>query len=384
MYHAVSNARIAGHPENRPARRRCALAAWALAAAMAACLAAGPAWAAGTLFTGAAPAVAPSAPPPPPAATPASAPDPAATDKPAGAKTLKSPAKPSKDCFCLPLDYRNADGTFNQESITAQQKRRLEAINEKLGTKLRLAETPHYLVFSDTDAAMTSQFVKWSEVLYASLCAQFGIEPKERVWDGKCILIVFRSRPKFQEYAKVFDENSAANAGAFFAWEHYEAGLPECVHICIPLDERDPRRLQELFAHEGTHAFFQLFYRPVELPLWLHEGLAEYMTVVNDSNLRSPKMAPAVAAARAGMPLQPLLKAGTGHDLKIQEYCVAFSLVDYLQQAGKAKFRKFIMLLKDGKDQNAAMKAAYGFDTVALAERWRASLVPEGPAAKRR
>ena len=355
----------------------------ALAVGLAACAAG-----AGVLFSNAGAA---GLPPPAPLAPPVpaawGAPDKTDGESPSGAKTLKRPAKAGKagmDCFCLPPDYRNADGTFNQEAITAQQKKRVDVINEKLGTKLRLSETQHYLVFSDGDAATTGHFMKRSEALNAGLCAQFGIDPKERIWDGKCILLLFQSRPKFQEFAKVFDENSAANAGAFFAWEHYEEKMPECVHIGMPLDERDPKRLQELFAHEGTHAFFQLYYRPVELPLWLHEGLAEYMTVVNDPGLRSPKTAPAVAAARAGMPLQRLFAATTGDDLKIQEYSVAFTLVDCLQQAGKARFKKFITLLKDGKTQDAAMKEAYGFDTAGLADRWRAALAAEGPGPRRR
>ncbi|MBM4018987.1 MAG: hypothetical protein FJ288_11780 [Planctomycetes bacterium] len=313
----------------------------------------------------------------------------AATAAPA-AGALKAPVRPPKagkdgmEVFLLPPGYRNADGSFNQEAIVAQQKRRLDVINEKLGLKMRMTETPHYLVLCDADAATAAQFVRWSEALYASLCAQFGIDPKERVWDGKCMLLVFRSRAKFVEFARVFDSEHAADAGAFFAWEHYAAGEPECVHIAIPLDERDPKRLQELFAHEGTHAFFQLYRRPVELPLWLHEGLAEYMTVVNDPDLRGPKTAPAVAAARLMMPLDRLFKAVTGDDLKIQEYSIAFTLVDYLQQAGKTKFKQFVVLLKDGKDQDAALKAAYGFDTEGLARRWRAALAAENGPPKRR
>jgi hypothetical protein len=292
-------------------------------------------------------------------------------------------AKAGADPFLLPANYRNADGSFNQEAILARQKTRLDAINAKLGTKLRMSETPHYLLFSDADAPVTAQFTQWSEALYASLCAQFGIGPKERIWDGKCILLIFRSRPKFVEFARVFDENNAADAGAFFAWEHYAAGMPECVHISIPLDERDPRRLQELFAHEGTHAFIQLFHKPVELPLWLHEGLAEYMTVVNEPALRPRKTAPAAAAARAGASLDRLLAAVTGNNLKIQEYSIAFTLVDYLQQAGKPKFRQFVLLLKEGKDQPTALRTAYGFDADGLAKRWRAFLLAESGPKRR-
>ena len=292
-------------------------------------------------------------------------------------------AKVGSDPFLLPANYRNPDGSFNQEAILAQQKTRLDAINAKLGTKLRMSETPHYLLFSDADAPVTAQFTQWSEALYASLCGQFGLGAKERIWDGKCILLIFRSRPKFVEFARIFDENNAADAGAFFAWEHYAAGMPECVHISIPLDERDPKHLQELFAHEGTHAFIQLFHKPVELPLWLHEGLAEYMTVVNEPALRPLKTAPAVAAAKAGASLDRLLAAATGNNLKIQEYAMAFTLVDYLQQAGRPKFKQFILLLKEGHDQTIALKTAYGFDTNDLAKRWRAFLLADSGLKRR-
>jgi hypothetical protein len=330
-----------------------------------------------------------------PAAAPPAAGGPAVSAWHAASKADKKGGKAAKagsDPFLLPANYRNADGSFNQEAILARQKTRLDAINAKLGTKLRMSETPHYLLFSDADAPVTAQFTQWSEALYASLCGQFGIGDKERIWDGKCILLIFRSRPKFVEFARVFDENNAADAGAFFAWEHYAAGMPECVHISIPLDERDPRastpartgrRLQELFAHEGTHAFIQLFHKPVELPLWLHEGLAEYMTVVNDPALRPLKTAPAVAAARAGASLDRLLAAVTGDDLKIQEYSVAFTLVDYLQQAGKPKFKQFVLLLKEGKDQPTALKTAYGFDADGLSKRWRAFLLAESGPKRR-
>jgi len=337
-----------------------------------------------TVLAGRAPAAAA-----PAAAAPAEAPGlvaPPAQDK-AGDKTAGAAAKagkPGMEVFLLPANYRNADGTFNEEAIVAQQKKRLEVINEKLHDRLRLTETAHYLVFSDADAATTGQFVKWSEALYGHLCAQFSIDPKERIWDGKCMLLVFATRPKFLAFAREFDDNNASDAGAFFAWEHYAPNYPELVHISIPLDERDPRRLQELFAHEGTHAFFQLYRKPVELPLWLHEGLAEYMTTVNDPALKPLKSAAAVRLAREKAPLDRLLAAKAGDDLKLQDYSVAYTLVEFLQAAGGRKFKDFIGRLKDGKDQNAAMKAAYGFDTEGLVQRWRAALTAEPAAPKRR
>jgi len=270
----------------------------------------------------------------------------------------------------LPANYRNADGSFNQPAIVAQQKMRLDEINQRLTARMRLVETPHYLVFSDADDAMTALFVKWCEALYANLCRHFGIGPNEKTWDGKCILLVFNSRTLFQQYAKIFDGNDASRAGAYFAWEQRPLNQPQLVHICIPLDTRDTRRLQELFAHEGTHAFFQLYRRVANLPLWLHEGLAEFMTVVNDKSLAAQKQQWSIRLARQGTSIRPILEVPSGQGFVLPAYSVSYTLVDFLLTASRAKFKKFITLLKDGKPQEEALQETYGFGLAELERRW--------------
>jgi len=271
----------------------------------------------------------------------------------------------------LPSNYRNADGSFNQQAIVAQQKMRLDEVNKRLTAGMRLVETPHYIVFSDADDAMTGLFVKWCEALYSNLCRHFSIGPKEKTWDGKCILLVFNSRALFLQYAKTFDGNDASRAGAYFAWERRSPNEPQLVHICIPLDTRDPKRLQELFAHEGTHAFFQLYRRVVDLPLWLHEGLAEFMTVVNDKSLVAQKQQWSVRIAREGTPIRPILEVPSGQGFaSYPAYSVSYTLVDFLLTAGRSKFKKFVDLVKDGKPQEEALQEAYGFGLAELERRW--------------
>jgi hypothetical protein len=293
-------------------------------------------------------------------------------------------ARPADDPFSLPAEYRCEDGAFSQEAIVAHQKRRLDAINEKLHTRLKLSETAHYLIFSDADAEVTARFVRWSEALYGSLCNEFNIDPKQRVWDGKCVLTVFAARAKFETFAKVFDEQDVHDAGAYFAHERFGAHEPNLVHMCIPADDKTPKRLEELFAHEGTHAFFQLYRKPVTLPLWLHEGLAEYMTVVNDPTLGTLKSGPARAAARQGVTLSSLFKHPVAKPLTHSEYSISYTLVDYLQKSGRDKFRQFVDLMKDGQGVDAALKTVYGFDTAGLQEKWRASLAGASPAPRPR
>jgi len=272
----------------------------------------------------------------------------------------------------LPSNYKNADGTWNEESLLAQQKKRLDFMNEKLSARLKLSETPHYLIYSDAPPAITSAFVKMCEALYGNLCKQFAIEPNERIWDGKCILLLFGSRSLFMEYSRVFDGHDATNAGAYFAWECNNAKLPQLVHICIPTDAGNLRRLQELFAHEGTHAFFQLYKKPVTLPLWLHEGLAEFMTVVNDPGLKKQKQEWAITFAKNGRSIDGILNAAPYSGFAYPAYNVSYTLVDFLLAGPgwKVKFKKFIELLKAGKNQDEALQAAYGFDISGLEERW--------------
>jgi hypothetical protein len=289
------------------------------------------------------------------------------------------------EAWRLPENFRNANGTFNEASLIAQQKKRLDFMNEKLSARFKMTETTHYLIFSDASSANTNAFVKMSEALYASLRKQFAIEGNERIWDGKCILLLFGSRDVFLKYSKTFDGHDAVAAGAYFAWECSDPKLPQLVHICIPTDKGDLRRLQELFAHEGTHAFFQLYKKPVTLPLWLHEGLAEYMTVVNDPGLKAKKEAWAIYFAYKGTDIREVLDCPPGSGFKWPAYNVSYTLVDFLLSGlgWNVKFKKFVELLKANVKQEDALKEAYGFGIDELQQRWRAycrDVLPNAPA----
>lgn len=280
-------------------------------------------------------------------------------------------ARPTHGLYDPPPNCRKPDGTFDQDAIVAQQKKRLETIRRRLAAKFGMAETPHYLIISNADAAITGHFVTWCERLYDNLGRQFGISPKERVWDGKCVIMLFNTRSIFEAYSRTFDGFHGKYAAAYFATEAKLQNAPRCVHICMPVVSKDLRKLQETFAHEGTHAFFELYKSPGHLPRWLHEGLAEYMTVVNDRSLRSAKLLPASSKAHKGMSISRIFDASSVYSLNLDDYSVCFTVVDFLLAAGRPKFKKFIEGLKEGKDQDTALKAAYGFTTIDLEERWR-------------
>jgi hypothetical protein len=284
------------------------------------------------------------------------------------------------EAFGLPKNWRNDDGTFNQAAIIAQQKKRLALINKELHFQMKMFETLHFLIFSNADDTTTHQFTLWGEALHANLCRQLSIAASERLWDGKCILLLFAAEAQFQEYAKTGDGIPADKAGAYFLWERREALngdaslVPQLEHICIPTDNPKIPALQRLFAHEGTHAFLALYHKPVPLPLWLNEGLAEYMTVFNDATLRPSKIYAAKEYAASGKSLQSMFDEKTER-LEAALYPVAYTFVECLLTQGGPKLRQLICNLKDGQKPDEALKAVYNVDTAGMEKTWREYMV---------
>jgi hypothetical protein len=284
----------------------------------------------------------------------------------------------------VPTTCVKEDGSVDHEALVAHQKKRVEALNRKFGFQFTVIETPHYLVVSDTDAAMMDLFGKWGEALYANLGTLFGVQDRERIWDAKCMLFVFRDRGKFNRFGLASGKQPRTNEEAYFSIERY-GKAPQLVKICMPVGSKLFNELQRLLSHEGAHAFFELYHKPGGLPLWLHEGLAEYVTTLNERSLRAPKIADATRFCRSGAPLQPVFQAKMGGQFQWSEYCVSMTLVEFLMACGKPKFKKFVEDIKDGSDQEKALSTAYGFKLSELESRWRTYLTdylpkhPKGP-----
>jgi len=285
--------------------------------------------------------------------------------------------------FPLPKTCFNPNGSFNQEAIVLEQKKRPAVIGQKLGSQFDVAETEHYLLFSDADHEITTAFRQWCEPLYANLQRLLSMDPKERVWDGKCIVLLFKSRPEFLDYATTYDNLDAGRWQAYYQAENSSPAYPVCMHLCFPAGALPAKALQDLFAHEGTHTFFRSYKGRVRLPLWLEEGLGEYMMVYNDAALRPAKRAPAQAAAIAGRSVAELLEYPSSAVLTHEEYSMCYTLVDFLFSVSGPRTKTFIEALKRKAPQDSALQTSFGFNLVGLQDRWRRSLGAEAPPKRR-
>ncbi|MEA3368574.1 MAG: hypothetical protein U9R68_10740, partial [Planctomycetota bacterium] len=57
--------------------------------------------------------------------------------------------------YRLPADWQAPSGGIDQKAVVAQQKKRREAINNAIGIDLQMAETPHYLIFSNASPTVS-------------------------------------------------------------------------------------------------------------------------------------------------------------------------------------------------------------------------------------
>ena len=274
----------------------------------------------------------------------------------------------------VPAECRKPDGSVDHEFLVAYEKKRVDALGRKLNIKFTTTETPHFLVASGAGPAATDLLVKGCETLYANLTALFGMEKDARLCDGKCMLFLFGQRATLERYATTIDGPSAANVYGYFRIDRY-GGRLGIAKVLLVDDGQGPAKLMEHLVHEETHALFCAYTKDVGVPRWVHEGIADYMTTVNDQNLRGPKIAKATSVARGGGSLKRVFQVQNFADVTYEDVCVSMTVVEYLVAAGKPKFRKFVDAMKDGKSQEEALPAAYGFTMTDLEKRWRAYVV---------
>ncbi len=275
----------------------------------------------------------------------------------------------------------------NQEEVLARQRQNGKKVNERIGTELKTSETEHFIIHSDfTNAADMAQIRKWCETLYDRLSEVLDVKPGDRLWNGKCEIYLFLSRAKFVRFAQVFDNFAEAKlSGGYFLSKGRDC------HIVIPRTEyqaSDRGVQKDIFLytllHEGSHAFLQLHGNVVDLSAWLHEGFAQHFELAlpkgsapaRESRIRLVKSLTAKPGFTRFNELRALERL-LGNDR--EGYALSWSIVDYMINAdrasgkgkfGEKRFAKFVALLKAGKTEEEAMKAAYGQTPEQLEEGW--------------
>jgi len=284
----------------------------------------------------------------------------------AGATVLEAPLEAAEDDDALP--------EFDQAKIIAGQRARIETIKHQLQLVVVRSESEHFMLFSDLTTPVRNAILIWLEDLRSKVVTQLGVNPKERLWDGKCLVVVFAKQEFLASFAGKFDNHHTKRPRGYFVLEARRSKDPRLVHIAAyqPLKGGN-EALREVLVHETTHAIVEVYRKSAPLPLWVHEGLAEYMTVLVDPTLRPAKQARAFEAAAAD-PYVSIRRLFTRRfpASDLAAYSISMSLVECLHSVDAGGVMRFVELMKEGKPSEEALGRAYaGMTYDDLERRWR-------------
>ncbi|MCH7591861.1 MAG: hypothetical protein IH989_03640 [Planctomycetes bacterium] len=247
-------------------------------------------------------------------------------------------------------------------------------VKEVMGKDVTLVETDHFLIWTDWRRGR-DRLGLWCEAMYAALCEQFGLSPADDIFLAKCPIYCWRSKARFQRFARHFDGFEGSGAVG------YTRSIAENGHVHVVLlrqgnSPADLDRFACTLVHEGTHAFLHRLHSSALIPHWVNEGYADLVAerVLGD---RCPAGENAALLARQivrfDWPLGDLLSR-TG-PIKVHQYPIAHSVVSFLERKNRGRFAGFIRALKEGQSIEAALDAHYGIPTVdRLETQWRRSI----------
>lgn len=272
----------------------------------------------------------------------------------------------------VPLDGRREEVRAAYEKFGAE-------VREVIGEDVTLIETDHFLIWTDW-RRHRDRLGDWCEAMYAAVCNQFGLSPSDDVFLAKCPVYCWRSKARFQRFARHFDGYDGSGAIG------YTRSIAENGHVHVVLlrqgrSEADFDRFAATLVHEGTHAFMHRLYSSTLIPHWVNEGYADLVAerVLGDRCVAGENATLlARQIVRHDWPLGDLLRhAGP---IETHQYPVAHSVVSFLEGRGRERFAGFIRSLKEGQSVETALTAHFDMTTVdELETQWRRAIRDTDP-----
>lgn len=250
-----------------------------------------------------------------------------------------------------------------------------EKVREVMGKDVVLLESDHFLIWTDWEKKYRDRLTNWAEAMYAALAAQFDLNTTDEVFLAKCPMFCWRSKARFQKFARYFDGYGGANAVG------YTRSIEKNGHVHVVLlrqgrSAADFDRFACTLVHEGSHAFLHRLYSTRLIPHWINEGYAELITErVLGERCDAAEKAALLARqyVRYDWPLGGMLVSTA--PIEVNEYPLAHSLIAHLEGLGRTRFAGFIRELKEGRTAAEALAASHdGMTFEQLEANWRTAI----------
>jgi hypothetical protein len=256
-----------------------------------------------------------------------------------------------------------------QAAFVDEEKAFLDKVGKASNIPMQLIETKFFLFYTDMPTKTVGVYVQYLDDMYNMLCKAFGFPPGKNIWRGKCVVLAFQTPASFHAFEATIMNNPNSQGAQGIC---HSFGSGRVVMACYK------GSTVEFFAtvlvHETAHGFMHRYKSTINMPNWIDEGVADWVAgqVVKADTEVKDRQRDAVAQIRqTGVLSQGFFAAGGR--LERWEYGLASSMVELLlgpNSSSGPKYRELIDSIKEGIDPEEALRKAYGFGFVELAQKY--------------
>lgn len=246
------------------------------------------------------------------------------------------------------------------EAEIQRQKNYLEEIKAKFPGTIYY-ESEHFFYLTNAPKPIAEECLKYLEAMFARLCSMFDFPKDAKVWSGKCIVCAFAMQQQFLQFEQEFFQSTANQFTGASGLAHTSSDGQVLISLYYGDISKMEKRWQFIgvLVHETTHGFVHRYRARQGIPLWLNEGMADFMAgviVPADIQCRLKQQSGLKMMRQTGS-VGGLMQADS--QLDAWQYGVASGLVGFIFKSKPQGFKTFLDEIKDGKDWIDALKDNY-------------------------
>jgi len=247
----------------------------------------------------------------------------------------------------------------------------LFSANDTQAQEWQEIKSEHFIVYFTGDVKFAKEVSRKSETYYRKIASELGYQRHSGFW-------TWDNRVKIYIYP---DRNSFSRKTGQPQWSEGEADYTNKKISSYTWSEGF---LDALLPHEITHLIFRDYVGfKGEVPLWLDEGVAQWMEPHKREAVKLAIIRLADRGKLFSLPQMMALDIRTSSDRNLVSayYIQAISLVEFLvRKYGAARFTSFCRQLRDGKSIAESLTFAYPVSIRSieeLEEKWKAYIREE-------
>lgn len=244
------------------------------------------------------------------------------------------------------------------EAEIQRQKNYLEEIKAKFPGTVYY-ESEHFFYLTNAPKQIAEECLKYLEAMFARLCQMFDFPKDAKVWKGKCIVCAFATQQQFLMFEQEFFHSNQFTGACGLAHTSSDGSVLISLYYG-DISKMDKRwQFIGVLVHETTHGFVHRYRARQGVPLWLNEGMADFMAgviVPADIQCRLKQQSGLKMMRQTGS-VGGLMQADS--QLDAWQYGVASGLVGFIFKSKPHGFKTFLDEIKDGKDWIDALKDNY-------------------------